>query len=514
MTNTQTKEPTGAVMVVGGGIGGMQASIDLAESGYLVYLVERKSSIGGRMSQLDKTFPTNDCAMCMISPKLVGCASHPNINIITLAELIGLEGSTGNLTAHVRKYARYVDEDKCVGCGICAQKCPVNVDDNYNEGLQSRKAIYLQYPQAVPLVYAIDRDHCIYFKKGKCRACEKFCKTNAIDFNQTDEEISLKVGSVILAPGFDLFKAERAQEYGYGRYQNVVTTMEFERFMSATGPSDGHILRPSDRTVPEKVAWIQCVGSRESIRSGREFCSSICCVAATKEAVIATDHHSGLKATIFYLDLRAQGKGFDAYCERAKKQSKVRYVRSMISRVAENPVTKDLVLSYQDPETGEKREETFSMVVLSVGLAPSSEARPLAERLGIDLNPFGFVKTQTGDPLSTSREGVYVCGDALIDDICEEPNIFVDVDYDDETSLNVTEYEMIWLPTQTQLQEIIEGDSVDSIFFFTLEKLSDFAICNDNYVKDFNSMEQLWLAFVMKEKYNKVWSDGEWVHAK
>lgn len=403
-------EPTGAVMVIGGGIAGMQASFDLAESGYLVYLVERKSSIGGRMSQLDKTFPTNDCAMCMISPKLIGCACHPNIRIITMAELIGLEGSAGNFTAVIKKHPRYVDPEKCVGCGICAQKCPVRVDDEYNEGLKIRKAIYLLYPQAVPLVYSIDRDRCIYFKKGKCRACEKFCKNNAIDFNQTEEEISIEVGSVILSSGLDLFKAEKAAEYGYGRYKNVITTMEFERYLSATGPTDGHVLRPSDKTVPEKTAWIQCVGSRESIRSGREFCSSICCMAATKEAVIAKNHHPQLMPTIFYMDLRAQGKGFDAYCVRAKEQSNVRYVRSMISRVAENPVTGDLVLAYQDQDTGEKREETFSMVVLSVGLSPSKEGRLLAERLKIDLNPYGFVKTQKNNPLCTSQEGVYVCG--------------------------------------------------------------------------------------------------------
>ncbi|MFH1673609.1 MAG: FAD-dependent oxidoreductase [Pseudomonadota bacterium] len=410
MTNLHTTEPTGAVMVVGGGIAGIQASLDLAESGYLVYLVERKSSIGGRMSQLDKTFPTNDCAMCMISPKLIGCAGHPNIRIMTMAELTGLEGSVGNFTATVKKHPRYVDEEKCVGCGICAQKCPVKVGDEYNEGLMTRKAIHLLYPQAVPLVYAIDKEHCIYFKKGKCRACEKFCKNNAIDFNQTEEEVSLKVGSVILAPGIDLFRAEEAVEYGYGRYQNVITTMEFERCLSATGPSDGHILRPSDKTVPGKVAWIQCVGSRESIRSGREFCSSICCMAATKEAVIANNHHAELKPTIFYMDLRAQGKGFDAYCTRAQEQSSVRYIRSMISRVAENPATNDLVLTYQDPDTGEKRDETFSMVVLSVGLAPSSEANLLAERLQVDLNQFGFVETHKDNPLCTSRQGVYVCG--------------------------------------------------------------------------------------------------------
>lgn len=410
MTNVFTPEATGAVMVLGGGIAGIQASLDLAESGYLVYLVERKSSIGGRMSQLDKTFPTNDCAMCMISPKLIGCASHPNINIITMAELIELEGSPGKFTARIKKHPRYVDEEKCVGCGICAQKCPVKIADEYNEGLNSCKAIHLRYPQAVPLVYTIDRDHCIYFSKRRCRACEKFCKNNAIDFNQTGEEISLKVGSVILATGLDLFRAEEAVEFGYGRYENVITTMEFERCLSATGPTDGEILRPSDRTVPKKVAWIQCVGSRESIRTGREFCSSICCLAATKEAVIARDHYPELEPSIFYLDLRAQGKGFDAYCERAKVQSKVRYIRSMPSRVVENPVTKDLELTYLDPATRDWREESFSMIVLSVGLSPSSEGRILAERLGVDLNQFGFVKTAKDNPLCTSREGVYVCG--------------------------------------------------------------------------------------------------------
>jgi heterodisulfide reductase subunit A len=409
-TDTLKAEPTGAVMIVGGGIAGMQASLDMAEAGYLVYLVERKGSIGGRMSQLDKTFPTNDCAMCMISPKLIGCASHPNIRIITMAEVVGLEGQVGHFIAHIKKHPRYVDEKKCVGCGICAQKCPAKVPDDFNEGLMKRKAIRLLYPQAVPLVYEIDRDHCIYFKNGKCRACEKFCENRAIDFDQMEEELSLRVGSVILAPGFDLFQAHRASEFGYGRYENVITTMEFERFLSATGPTEGHVYRPSDKSVPKKVAWIQCVGSRESIREGREFCSSICCMAATKEAVIATNHHTEIEPTIFYMDLRAQGKGFDAYCERAKEQSHVRYIRSTISRVAENPKTKDLHLTYLDPETNRKQEEAFSMVVLAVGLSPSSQAKELADRLQIDLNPFGFVKTPRDNPLRTSREGVYVCG--------------------------------------------------------------------------------------------------------
>jgi heterodisulfide reductase subunit A len=410
MSDKTPINPIGAVMVVGGGIAGIQASLDLAESGYLVYLIERKGSIGGRMSQLDKTFPTNDCSMCMISPKLIGCASHPNIKIITKAELMNLEGEPGRFKARVRKHPRYIDEEKCVGCGICAQKCPAKVEDEFNQGLNKRKAVFLLYPQAVPLVYEIDRDHCIYFQKRKCRACEKFCKNNAIDFNQKPEDVILEVGSVILAPGLDLFDATRAPEYGYGRYRNVMTTMEFERYLSATGPSDGEILRVSDKSVPKKVAWIQCVGSRESIRDGREFCSSVCCMAATKEAVIAKSHHPELEPAIFLMDLRAQGKGFDSYCERAESQSGVRYIRSMISRVVENPVTHDLELKYQDPETGQKVDERFDLVVLAVGLAPSSEAVLLADRLGIELDQYGFANTLIDNPLRTSRDGIYVCG--------------------------------------------------------------------------------------------------------
>ncbi|MEW5736842.1 MAG: FAD-dependent oxidoreductase [Thermodesulfobacteriota bacterium] len=410
MSERMKKDPTGAVLVAGGGIAGIQASLDLAESGYLVYLVESKSSIGGRMSQLDKTFPTNDCAMCMISPKLIGVASHPNIRIMTMTDLVGLTGEPGFFTATVRKRPRYVIEDRCVGCGICAEKCPAKAGDAYNENMAKRKAIGLLYPQAVPLTYSIDRDACIYFKKGTCRACEKFCKNKAIDFEQTEELVELPVGSVILAPGIDTFQAEKAVEYGYGRYPNVITTMEFERFLSATGPTDGEVLRPSDKTAPHKVAWIQCVGSRENIRAGRRFCSSICCMAATKEAVVAKSHHADMEASIFFMDLRAQGKGFDSYCDRAKGESGVRYIRSMISRVTENPVTKDLTLAYQDPATGKMVEETFGLVVLAVGLRPSAHSAALAKAAGIEVNEFGFAKVAPETGLASSRDGVFVCG--------------------------------------------------------------------------------------------------------
>ena len=327
---------TGAVLVVGGGISGIQAALDLAETGFYVYLVEKKSAIGGVMPQLDKTFPTNDCSMCTLAPKLVEVGRHLNIEILAPAEVTGIEGTAGNFRVEVLKRARYIDASRCIACGICAEKCPKKVPNDFNQGLNFRKAAYVLYPQAVPLKYAIDKEHCIYFRKGKCRACEKFCPSGAIDFSQTDQVLNLTVGSVILAPGFQIFDARQKPEYGYGRYPNVLTSLEFERMLSATGPTEAHIRRPSDGAEPEKIAWIQCVGSRDEA-SGRPYCSSVCCMYATKQAIIAQEHDAKIEPTIFFIDLRAHGKGFESYYQRAKVHHHIRYMRAVVSRVVQNP---------------------------------------------------------------------------------------------------------------------------------------------------------------------------------
>ena len=292
-------EKTGAVLVVGGGIAGIQASLDLAESGYKVYLVERSPAIGGTMPQLDKTFPTNDCAMCILSPKLVECGRHLNIEVITYADVLDVKGEPGNFTVSVKKRARYVDEALCTGCGVCQEKCPAKTASEFNRGLGQRKAIYVPYAQAVPNVPVIDKEICIYFKKGKCRACEKLCKSNAIAFDQTDQVIDVNVGSVILCPGLDEFDAHMFTQYGYGRFPNVLTSIEFERILSASGPFQGHLMRPSDKEVPKSIAWVQCVGSRDIHHAQKAYCSSVCCTYAIKEAVVAKEHStSPLETTI------------------------------------------------------------------------------------------------------------------------------------------------------------------------------------------------------------------------
>lgn len=418
-SETSIPQKVGSVLVVGGGIGGIQASLDLAESGYYVYLVEESPGIGGVMPQLDKTFPTNDCSMCILSPKLVECGRHHNIEVITNSSVNEITGAPGNFQVTIQEEPRYVNETRCVGCGVCAQKCPVKVRDDFDEGLGQRKAIYVKYPQAVPLVYTIDKEHCIYFKKGKCRACEKFCESKAIDFDQKQKTFTIQVGAVILSPGFDEFSVESGRlslfgytdiiaQYGYEKYENVVTSIQFERILSASGPYEGHLQRPSDGKPPKKIAWIQCVGSRD-VTCNSGYCSSVCCMYAIKEAVIAQEHSpSPLDTTIFYMDMRTFGKDFDKYYEKAK-QDGVQFIRSKIYGIEEADGTGRLSVKYAD-ETGILHQDEFDLVVLSVGIKPRPTAVELAKRIGIDLNPYGFCQTETFLPMQTSKEGIYVCG--------------------------------------------------------------------------------------------------------
>jgi heterodisulfide reductase subunit A len=402
------QKQTGAVMVVGGGISGIQAALDLAETGFYVYLVEKKPAIGGVMPMLDKTFPTNDCSMCTLAPKLVEVGRHLNIEILAPAEVEGITGNEGNYRVEVVLKARYIDPSRCIACGICAEKCPKKVPDEFNQELSSRKAAYVLYPQAVPLKYAIDKEHCIYFLKGRCRACEKFCPSQAVDLSQTDQTLSLEVGSVILAPGFKIFDARQKPEYGYGRYPNVLTSLEFERMLSATGPTLAHIKRPSDGADPEKIAWIQCVGSRDAAR-GRPYCSSVCCMYATKQAIIAQEHDAKIQPTIFFIDLRAHGKGFESYYQGAKKHHQINYVRAMVSRVVQNRLTHNLEVTYVDA-TNRVRTEEFNMVVLSVGMGVAPEAVELAQKLGVMVSPYNFAATGSFTPVATSRQGIFACG--------------------------------------------------------------------------------------------------------
>ena len=409
--NSQAKSFTGAVMVVGGGIAGTQAALDLAESGFFVYVVESSPTIGGAMAQLDKTFPTNDCSMCILSPKLVECGRHLNIRLMTMSDVEKVEGEAGNFIVTVRERARYVDSDKCVACGICAEKCPKKVKDSFNEGLGSRKAAYVKYPQAVPLKYAIDGENCIFFKNGKCRACEKFCPTGAIDFSQKEKAHRIEVGSIILSPGFESFNPSPYDTYGYGKFPNVITSLQFERILSASGPFEGHLERPSDRKPPKKIAWLQCVGSRDSHKHAHEYCSGVCCMYAIKEAVIAKEHaKDGLDTAIFYMDIRAYGKDFERYYNRAEQETGVRFIRSRVHSISPAaPGSDDLRIEYVD-ETGKMHVEIFDLVVLSTGLEVSKESKALAERIGIEIDTSGFAGTSSFSPIASSRPGVFTCG--------------------------------------------------------------------------------------------------------
>lgn len=407
---------TGSVMVVGGGVAGIQASLDLAGSGFLVFLVERSPAIGGVMAQLDKTFPTNDCSMCILSPKLVESGRHSNIRLITNASVVRFQGEAGNFRVTLLHEPRYVDAAKCVGCGVCAEKCPVKAPDVFNERIANRKAIYSKYAQAVPNTYSIDKDHCLFLTRGKtrggkdfCKICQKFCETGAVNFDQKPMYEEIRVGAVIAATGFKRYNPSRLGYYGYGKFRNVITSMELERILSASGPYGGRLVRPGDGSEPGSVAWIQCVGSRNLTENGFSYCSAVCCTYAVKEAIVAKEHSGNkLDASIFYVDMRAFGKDFEAYVDRAKSEYGVKFVKSRIFEVEELP-SGSLSIRHAD-EFGRVSTGEFDLVVLSVAFSPADGTKEMAEILGIELNKHGFSAPPGMETTRSSKEGVFVCG--------------------------------------------------------------------------------------------------------
>ncbi|MBU0971113.1 MAG: FAD-dependent oxidoreductase [Proteobacteria bacterium] len=402
--------PIGSVMVAGGGIAGIQAALDLAESGFYVYMVEKSPAIGGVMAQLDKTFPTNDCSMCIMSPKLVEVGRHINIELITLADITDIRGEMGNFEVDIFQKARFVDMDKCVGCGACVEKCPKKVADVYNASLVKRKAIYVPYAQAVPLKYVIDPDNCIKLTKDRCGICEKTCPAGAINFKDTDKKFSLNVGSVILAPGFVPFHPGNSQIYGWAASKDVVTSLEFERLLSASGPNKGHLIRMSDHKDPKHIAWLQCVGSRNINHCDNAHCSSVCCMYAIKQAIIAKEHDPNLACTIFYMDMRTHGKGFEACYNEAREKHGIRFVRCRVHSVFQSPDKTVQTLVYFDDEKEGLVQEEVDIVVLSVGMEIDSQTRDFARKIGVELTDQGFCKTHSFSPTATTREGIYVCG--------------------------------------------------------------------------------------------------------
>ncbi len=400
---------TGDVMVVGGGISGIQAALDLADTGLKVYLVEKSPAIGGKMAQLDKTFPTNDCSMCIESPKFIECHRHPNIEILTYTEVDRVEGEAGEFKVTLIKKPRYIREDKCTGCTACVDYCPVKIQDQYNQSLSLNKAIHIYFSQAVPLVTYINPESCLFLQGGKCTICTGVCQKNAIDLYQKAEKLEVEVGAIILSPGYEAFDPKPRADYGYGKMQNVVTSLDFERILCATGPYEGEIRRPSDKKHPRKIAWIQCVGSRQVIPGGNSYCSAVCCAYTQKQVILTKDHDAEAECTVFHNDIRSFGKDFERFYQRAESLPGVRFIRSYVSIGKEIPESKNVTIRYSTAGDGVKEEE-FDLVVLSVGLNPPDDVKELADKFGIELTSQGFCKTNPVNPIETSRPGIFVSG--------------------------------------------------------------------------------------------------------
>ena len=402
-----------ATLVVGGGIAGIQAALEIADAGFHVYLVEREPSIGGHMAQFDKTFPTLDCAACILTPRMVQAWGHPNITLLTWSEVEKVEGYVGSFNVTIRRRARKIKEELCTGCGICQEKCPKKVVDTiYEAGLGYRKAVYTPFAQAVPKFPVMDVENCIYFQKGTCKACEKFCPTNAIDFKQDDVVMQVEVGNIILATGYEIFDARKVSNYGYGRLANVFTSLEMERLTNAAGPTNGRIVLRDGKTVPESVGVIHCVGSRD--RNFNNYCSVICCMQSLKFAHLVHER-TGARVYNFYIDMRTPFKDYDEFYQRVMEEGTL-FVRGKVAEVtdaARLPGEEGkLIIQVEDTLAGKQRRIPVDMVILSVGLEPRPDANEVAKRFGISCSVNGWFieKHPKLDPVATMTEGIYIAG--------------------------------------------------------------------------------------------------------
>ncbi len=397
-------------MVIGGGISGMQAALDIADSGYKVVLVERLPSIGGHMHQLSDTFPTLDCAQCILTPRTVEVGHHEKIKLATYSEVKEVTGQEGGFKVKVRRKPAYVDWERCTGCGLCQEKCPWQVVSDFERGMGKRKVIYTLSSQAVPNKPVIDREHCVYLQKGgRCGACAKFCPVEAIDFQQKEEIWEERVAAIVVATGYDLYPMERLSEYGGGRYPDVIDSLQFERLLSASGPTAGEIRRPSDGAVPKEVVFVQCAGSRDPER-GVAYCSQVCCMYTAKQALLYKHKvHEG-QAYVFYIDIRAGGKGYEEFVERAMEEEQVLYLRGKVSKIF--PQNGKVMVWGADTLSGKRVEVAADLVVLATAILPSQGTSDLTDKLGIKIDESGFYKEAHPHlrPVESGVPGIYLAG--------------------------------------------------------------------------------------------------------